>query len=364
MKLLLTVYRLKIPLGRPYRLSFATVSFFDTILVKMETENKTVYSESTALYGYSWETIDTMWMNAKSWINSSNGSLKKLAGIVQDNISSNPFSATPFHAGFEKLLNAVPIPRNISVPLTGIILSDDPGAVYAETEALLKEGYNVLKIKVKGDPLRDLEKVKTAQKALAKDAKIRIDANQAYTMESIITFINGLSADGIELIEQPFNKNAWNEMKELSDIAPVPLMLDESIWAPGDIEKTAEMNCAKYVKLKLFKHGGISRTKEMIDRAKSLGLNVILGNGVQSEIGCIDEALIYQETGLSGCGELNGFLKQKVSLLKNSLRFENGFLVITGHPEIDESAITTLSEKVMEMEFNIDLSLESYHEKD
>src|SRR5688572_11780703 len=92
-------------------------------------------------------------------------------------------------------------------------------------------------------------------------------------------------------------------------------MLDESIRDGGHVLKAA--GCADFIKLKLAKNGSPSHLLELIRQAREIGLQVILGNGVQGMIGCWLEAQVQALAGLEHAGEMNGYRK----LQKNALAF-------------------------------------------
>ena len=64
-------------------------------------------------------------------------------------------------------------------------------------------------------------------------------------------------------------------------------------------------------------------TKRLIKLSQSSDLKVVFRNGVQSNIGCYDEAILFSELNLSTVGELNGYLKQS-AIVNNNLKFESG----------------------------------------
>jgi len=108
----------------------------------------------------------------------------------------------------------------------------------------------------------------------------------------------------------------------------VPLMLDESINTMRDLDRAIGNECCDYVKFKLMKHGSFRRINQLIERALSANLQVIIGNGVQTEWACMQEAQLLARIDMPKAGENNGFLKQKISLLKNPIFFCNGMMTV------------------------------------
>lgn len=66
---------------------------------------------------------------------------------------------------------------------------------------------------------------------------------------------------------------------------------------------------------------GIAGLREQVDTAQKLGLDVVVGNGVASDLGCLHEALCFVHLGLHAAAEFNGFLKLASPLLDRSLSF-------------------------------------------
>ena len=99
---------------------------------------------------------------------------------------------------------------------------------------------------------------------------------------------------------------------------PVPIMIDESIYGLEDIKKAKEIG-AKYIKLKLCKFGGLKILEAALDYAKTLGLHVVFGNGVATDIANYYELNFYKKNKnkIFGATESVGFQKIKKSLKFN-----------------------------------------------
>ena len=85
---------------------------------------------------------------------------------------------------------------------------NSPDTMAKDAEYGINNGYNVLKTKVGIDPELDLARLRAVRGA-AKDARIRIDANQAWTPKQAVRLLNQMQDAGldIELVEQPVKAN-------------------------------------------------------------------------------------------------------------------------------------------------------------
>ena len=182
--------------------------------------------------------------------------------------------------------------------------------------------------------------VKRVQHALKGRGRIRLDANQGYSRDDALRFVAALDPADIELFEQPCAAGDWESACAVARVAPVPMMLDESIYGVDDIRRAAELKAARFIKLKLMKLGGLDRLARAIDTIRDCGMEPVLGNGVACEIGCWMEACIARAR-LNNAGEMNGFLKPAARLLANPLRFERGAIVLEPgyRPQLDAAAV-------------------------
>jgi o-succinylbenzoate synthase len=327
----ITVYRLAIPLTKPYRLAFGAVERYDTLIVEtLDGDGHQGLGEATVLTGYTDETIDDCWRAACAIAQEISGCELQVAGTrLAALAATHPFTATAFCTAIELMQGSALLrtARATQVPLVGLLDGKDEAALVSETERLLAEGYRTLKFKVGFEPRADAARVAMAQRAARGRARIRIDANQGYTTEQALTFLRALDPQNIELFEQPCRAGDWDAHLEVAKAATVPLMLDESIYGLADIEKAAALQCASYIKVKLMKLVTLDALTRAIARIHELGMQPVLGNGVACDLGCWMEACIAAGR-IDNAGEMNGFLKTRTGLLKQALAFRDGSLVL------------------------------------
>lgn len=344
----ITLYRLELPLRRPYHLALGEVTAFDTILAVADDGGAARgFGEATILTGYTPETIAESWPAAGRLARRVVGmeaadakDLIQLAGRRQ------PFMATALMTAVEMLqghpLLAVAEPAR--VPLLAILNDTEEKAIAAEIEARLAEGYRTLKVKVGFDADADSRRVRFIQGALAGRAKIRIDGNQGYDVDDAVRFAAGLEPAGVELFEQPCDAGDWKAAVAVSKASTVPMMMDESIFGPDDIAHAADLGCARYVKLKLMKAGGLDSLAAGLAMIRARGMIPVLGNGVAGDVGCWMEACVAR-TLIDNAGEMNGFLKPKSGVFAQPLEAEGGALVLApGTPAlIGDDALARLA---------------------
>ncbi len=148
-------------------------------------------------------------------------------------------------------------------------------------------GYQVLKVKVGGpDDLARLHAVRDNT-----SARIRIDGNEGWTLETARELMPVLVELGVEFVEQPFPAGDIDSFLALREIAPrIPVIVDEGCKDLLDVPRVAAY--ADGVNIKLAKCGGIREAVRMIHAARALGLQVMLGCMIESELGIAAAAQI------------------------------------------------------------------------
>jgi len=184
----------------------------------------------------------------------------------------------------------------------------------------------------------------TIQRAVAGRVPIRLDANQGYDRDDALRFVAGLDPAGIELFEQPCAAGDWESAVAVARVAPVPMMLDESIYGLAEVDRAAELKAAAYIKFKLMKAGGLTRLADALGHIRAMGMEPVLGNGVAHEVGCWMEACVAR-SGIRNAGEMNGFLKPRDRILARPLAFTDGALVLEPGfiPTLDAAAVARLA---------------------
>lgn len=294
----------RVRLKYPYNLSFARIDYVDSLVVQMQLENNWVgFGEAVPLPGYSDETCESLISDIGNVASKMIGlDCEKITEYVSNALPNSPFARSSLCVAKEMALGQIDLDSMIDhIPLVAPIASSmNAEEVLIKANELIDSGYKTLKLKVGRDIESDVITVKTLLSKLGRDIKLRIDANQAYS-ETDARRLLGLIIDSdsaiVEVVEQPFGVNDWDRFASLvRDYPQVPLMLDESIFDVGDLER-AESIGTKFIKLKLFKHRGISELIELATKANEIGMGVVLGNGVSTDIGNLIEASLYS-TGL------------------------------------------------------------------
>lgn len=297
------------PLKVPYKLSFTEIHAFESIVVELAMSDGTITkAETVPLLGYSDEAYDDVLARVTDYAKSITGvtpiqARKELA----EEVRRYPFSVSPLLTAIDLVQNDIDLGERESIDFV------TPISTKGELSTIDTSG--TYKIKLTDDVHFDIDFL-SQLKVEAEKVRIRLDANQSYSVRNSQIFIEAICkldiVSLIDYLEQPIDKDDWEGMRFLSSATDFPIMLDEPIVDKSDIQRAADLG-VKFVKLKLFKQGGI---KELVDQAKfarELGIGVVIGNGVATSISNDVENSVYLESRnlFYGASEANGFLKER-----------------------------------------------------
>jgi L-alanine-DL-glutamate epimerase-like enolase superfamily enzyme len=164
------------------------------------------------------------------------------------------------------------------MPVSSITLGIDTPEVLAQ-KVREAEGFKVIKVKLGSD--NDKQLISTIRSLT--DVPLYVDANQGWTDRfASLELIYWLQEQGVQLIEQPMLKtdmdgNAWLTLR-----SPIPIIGDEAVQRLADVEKAAGVYHG--INVKLMKSAGMHEARQMIIKARQLGLKVLIG--CMSETSC------------------------------------------------------------------------------
>jgi o-succinylbenzoate synthase len=145
------------------------------------------------------------------------------------------------------------------------LVAGDPTSVVSSAERWAADGFTTFKLKLGAETAktppqgaflrsRDVEVVRAVREALGPRARIRVDVNAAWDVETAKRILAELEPYEIELVEQPVA--TLEEAMEISRSTPIPIAGDESIESRVDAERAAAMEACQITGVKLSKVGG------------------------------------------------------------------------------------------------------------
>ena len=136
-----------------------------------------------------------------------------------------------------------------------------------------------IKIKLTGEVGLDLARVQAVRKARP-DVWIGVDANQGFARRDLDRLIGGLLDERVALLEQPLPRGREADLDGYK--SPIPIAADESALTLADVRGL--VGRFDVVNIKLDKCVGLTEGLMMAQKARRLGLGVMVGNMVGTSL--------------------------------------------------------------------------------
>lgn len=147
--------------------------------------------------------------------------------------------------------------------------------------------YPLLKLKLAGEG--DVERVAAVRRG-APEARLIVDANEAWTGRDVAAEAAALLPFGVELIEQPVKAGLDHLLDGVA--SPIPLCADESCQDRADLPALAGRYAA--INVKLDKAGGPTEALALIDEARARGFEIMVGCMLSTSLGVAPAFLAAQ----------------------------------------------------------------------
>jgi O-succinylbenzoate synthase len=176
------------------------------------------------------------------------------------------------------------------IPINGLVWMADKAQMQEQVKQKIKQGFNCLKLKVGAidfaDELSLLEEIR--KEFLPEDLEIRVDANGAFSPETVLEKLDKLAKLKIHSVEQPIKAGQWAEMAKVCKNAPLPVALDEElIGIQSESGKKLLLQVIKpqYLIIKPTLNGGFQSAQEWIELAHKMNIGWWATSALESNIG-------------------------------------------------------------------------------
>ncbi len=230
------------------------------------------------------------------------------------------------------------------IPLNAWIGTVPPEQAAAEALGWLERGFRSAKIKLDGAHPEGISRVAGVRDAVGDLMALRVDFNESLPMADAVGFIRQLEPYDLTLVEQPVARDRIADLAAIRRGIGIKLMADESVTGPASLIDIIRQQAADIVKVKVMKHGGLTRTIEMVQTAAAAGLGVVIGHGFGLTLSTLAEATVAAvcPAVLDGC-EAVGPLKMAADVVDEPAVLDHGVIRLGNRPgfgvKIDPQAL-------------------------
>jgi muconate cycloisomerase len=191
--------------------------------------------------------------------------------------------------------------RHQSLPLAWTLASGDVDTDLEEARLRLSQGrHRIFKMKIGArTPEQDVAVVSRIARGLQGEATLTVDVNQAWDGQTARRHLPSLIDAGVTLIEQPVAR--WNieALKSLSSALGerACIMADETVCTPQDALMLARSQASHVFSLKVAKHGGLLRTRQVAGIAEAADIGWYGGTMLETSLGSAASAHVFATLG-------------------------------------------------------------------
>ena len=342
-----SAYPLDLKLKEPFAIANETMYVGENVFLKIETDEDII--------GWGCATPDSVTSETKETVmDCFNNILKNilldedptrinfLNDVIEDKIKGNP----SLRAGVNMALYDI-LGKKADLPLykllggyrdkieTSVTIGLNPVDVMVQkAKEFVKNGFTCLKVKCGMDPDQDIEVVLAIRNSVGPKIKIRMDANEGYSLEKALRVIETLEKLGadVELLEQPTPAKYLYALKEVTAQCTVPIMADETALTLRDSLKAVKMEIADMINIKLMKIGGITNAIKANTYAEVAEIPVM--------IGCMNESMGAMAAGVHfACAfknvqyaDLDSALDFEQDIVKGGASYKDGYVIPSDKP--------------------------------
>ena len=162
---------------------------------------------------------------------------------------------------------------------------DTPEKMAEKALEWVNKGFDILKVKLGEDIKTDAARMRAIREAVGPKIRLRIDANQGWTVKDTLKIAEELASLDVGLIEQPVSAFDFEGLKEIRDRSGLLIAADESCHDIHDAMRLSSMRAVDVVNIKLMKCGGIYPALKIAAICEAAGLTCMIGCMGESAIG-------------------------------------------------------------------------------
>ncbi|MBI3124916.1 MAG: o-succinylbenzoate synthase [Ignavibacteriales bacterium] len=173
---------------------------------------------------------------------------------------------------------------NRTIPVSSVLGFDSMENILSKIQEKIELGFDTFKIKVgRENPYDDFELLEAIRNTFGYDIKLRLDANQKWSSDEAIEYLERFKDYIVEFVEEPceFTCSTFKTVEE----SHIPIALDESIKSQKEAELYIKDCKAEFLVIKPMIAGGIFSSLKIIEAAQLTNKKIIISSAFESVVG-------------------------------------------------------------------------------
>ncbi len=164
--------------------------------------------------------------------------------------------------------------------------------------------------------------------------RVRVDYNQGLSIEDAPAQVRDVAQFAPDFIEQPVRAHHFGMMGKLRQMIDVPLLADESVFGPEDMERAARGGICDGISVKIMKSGGLTRGQTVARIAAAHGLMAYGGDMFEAGLAHLAGTHMIAATPeiTLGCEFYQASYFLKEDILESPFQVSSGEVVVPDAP--------------------------------
>ncbi len=177
-------------------------------------------------------------------------------------------------------------PLRAEVPVNAVIGAEAVEDVFVSALMARQRGFSCVKLKVggMGNSVAEIERIAATRSAIGPDMHLRLDANEAWTLEEARAILSQCVPYKIQYIEQPLRRHDLTGMQHLRRTLSIPVAADEAVHNLESTRRIIRYGAADILIIKPQLAGGLYASRQIISEAAQRGIQCVVTTTIESGI--------------------------------------------------------------------------------
>jgi L-Ala-D/L-Glu epimerase len=293
------VYKSKIKLKVPFVISLGTLYYAENIIVRIKTDEGIVgFGECSPFLTINGESIDTCFVVAKYL---SQGLIQKNPLEIESCVNAMDaiiFGNSSIKSAFDMALHDIAA-QYANLPLYAFLGGENNKHFMTDytisignkedmandAQWIQDQGFKFIKVKVGKGKEKDVASIQAIREKIGYEIPIRIDANQAWSVDEAIEVLTALKDYNIQHCEEPIARWDFMNLQKVKNYSPITIMADECCCDHNDAKRLIDLKACDAFNIKLGKSSGLFKAQKIIKLAEEANIKLQIGGFFESRLG-------------------------------------------------------------------------------
>ncbi|GAC1392389.1 MAG: dipeptide epimerase [Ktedonobacteraceae bacterium] len=173
-----------------------------------------------------------------------------------------------------------------TLPVNAVIGAKAVEDAFISALTAARRGFTCVKLKVgtMDNKEAEIERIAAVRSAIGPDIHLRLDANEAWTLEEANAILSRCVPYRIQYVEQPLKRDNLLGMQQLRRTLSIPIAADEALRDVESARQIMRYGAADILIIKPQLAGGLHASRQIISEAAQRGVQCVVTTTIESGV--------------------------------------------------------------------------------